>query len=66
MFHVLNRGVGRMRLFTKNQDYEAFEEIIERTLLSRPMRIGGYCLMPTLWHLVLWPERAGELGAFMQ
>ena len=22
--------------------------------------------MPTHWHLVLWPERDGELGAFMQ
>ena len=66
VFHVLNRGVGRMRLFAKNRDYEAFEEIIERTLLSRPMRICGYCLMPTHWHLVLWPERDGELGAFMQ
>lgn len=66
MFHVLNRGVGRRRLFTKNRDYEAFEEIIEKTLLSRPMRICGYCLMPNHWHLVLWPECDGQLGAFMQ
>ena len=25
VFHVLNRGVGRMRLFNKDRDYEAFE-----------------------------------------
>jgi hypothetical protein len=24
VFHVLNRGVGRMRLFEKDGDYEAF------------------------------------------
>ncbi len=27
-YHVLNRGVGKMRLFAKERDFEAFEEII--------------------------------------
>ncbi len=66
IFHVLNRGVGRMRLFLKDADYEAFERIIERTLETRSMRILAYCLMPNHWHLVLWPERKADLGAFMQ
>ena len=66
VYHVLNRGVGRRQLFAKPKDYEAFEEIIEETLLTRPMRICGFCLMPNHWHLVLWPERDGELAAFMQ
>jgi len=43
-FHVLKRGVGRMRLFNKDRDYEAFEEIVAKTLLSCPMRICAYCL----------------------
>ncbi len=30
------------------------------------MRILGYLVMPNHWHLVLWPERDGELAAFMQ
>jgi len=62
----LNRGVGRTRLFLKPADFEAFERIIERTLESRPMRICAYCLMSNHWHLVLWPENDGDLGAFMQ
>ena len=66
VFHVLNRGVGRMPLFRKERDYEAFEEIIKKTLNTCPMRICGYCLMRNHWHLVLWPERDGELAAFMQ
>jgi len=45
VFHVLNRGVGRMRLFLEDADFEAFERNIERTLESRPMRICAYCLM---------------------
>ena len=28
MYHVLNRGVGRMQLFSKPADYEAFLEIL--------------------------------------
>lgn len=65
-FHVLNRGVGRMRLFVKDADFEAFERTIEKTLESRPMRICAYCLLSNHWHFLLWPERDGDLGAFMQ
>jgi putative transposase len=66
IFHVLNRGVGRMRLLLKDGDFEAFERTIERTLETCPMRICAYCLLSNHWHFVLWPERDGELGAFMQ
>ena len=66
VYHVLNRGVGRRRLFDKPADYAAFEELLEETLVSRPMRVCGYCLMPNHWHLVLWPEKDGQLAAFMQ
>ncbi len=55
-----------MRLFSKDRDYEAFEEIVAKTLLSCPMRICAYFLMPNHWHFVLWPEREGDLAAFMQ
>jgi len=66
LFHVLNRGVGRMRLFLKDGDFEAFERTIQKTLQTRPMRIIAYCLMSNHWHMVLWPERDGDLGSFMQ
>ena len=66
VFHVINRGVGRMRLFHRDADYAAFEAILEETLQSRPMRICSYCLMPNHWHLVLWPNGDADLTAFMQ
>ena len=66
VFHVLNRGVGRMRLFLKEGDFQAFERTVEKTLESCPMRICAYCLMSNHWHLVLWPERHRDLGRFMQ
>ncbi len=55
-----------MRLFLKDAEFEAFERSILKTLESRPMRICAYCLLPNHWHLLLWPQRDGDLGAFMQ
>ena len=66
VFHVLNRGVARMQLFEKPADYQAFEQVLGETLGEYPMRISAYTLMPNHWHLLLWPQRDGELGAFMQ
>lgn len=66
MFHVLNRGVNRMPLFEKNEDYQAFEAVLAETLELRPMRLLAYCIMPNHWHLVLWPRADGDLGSFMQ
>jgi putative transposase len=66
VFHVLNRGVGKMTLFRKPGDYNALEAILGETLEKRPLRICGYCLMPNHWHLVVWPEEDGQLAAFMQ
>jgi putative transposase len=66
VFHVLNRGNGRMRIFDKEPDYLAFEKVLAQTLAMIPVRLLGYCLMPNHWHLVLWPRQDGELGRFMQ
>ncbi len=66
VFHVLNRGVGRMRLFEKDGDYAAFEQVLVETLAVRPMRVCAYCVMPNHWHMVLWPKEDGDLAAFMQ
>ena len=66
IFHVLNRANARARIFRKEDDYAAFERVMKETVARRPMRILGYLVMPNHWHLVLWPEHEGELGAFMQ
>jgi putative transposase len=66
LFHVLNRGVARMQLFETTGDFQAFERVLEETRDETPMRIWAYALMANHWHLLLWPERDGELAAFMQ
>jgi putative transposase len=66
VFHVMNRANNRALIFAKEQDYAAFMRVMRDTLERRAMRILGYCVMPNHWHLVLWPEADGDLGAFMQ
>lgn len=65
VFHVLNRGVRRLRLFDRPRDYRAFLEVFCEAQERIPMRCLAYCLMPNHFHLVLWPRTDGELSAFM-
>ena len=64
-FHVLNRGVRRMRLFDRARDYADFLEIFGEAQERTPMRCLAYCLMPNHFHLVVWPRQDGDLSAFM-
>jgi putative transposase len=72
IFHVLNRANNRDRIFATDADYLAFLRVLrdaqEKQLRQKqqPTRILAYCLMPNHWHLILWPRREGELGAFLQ
>jgi putative transposase len=63
---VLNRAVARDRIFQKDPDYLAFEKAIAEAHQRVAVRMLGYCLMPNHWHLVLWPEKDGELSEFMR
>jgi putative transposase len=66
VYHVLNRANGRMPIFRKEADFDAFLRILAESLEHvRGMRLLGYCLMPNHWHLVLWPRKDGELSDFM-
>jgi putative transposase len=65
IYHVLNRGNGRMRIFNKTGDFEAFVKLLEEGRRRVGMRILGYCLMDNHWHLVLWPRRGKDLSKFV-
>ena len=66
VYHVLNRANGKLRLFKKPEDFIAFEQVLKEACERIPMRVLDWCLMPNHWHLVLWPERDGDLTAFMR
>jgi putative transposase len=66
VYHVLNRAVGSGTIFDDDADYLAMERVIDRTYEIIPVRILAYCLMPTHWHIVLWPKADGDLSEFMR
>jgi putative transposase len=66
VYHALNRAVARLPLFQKDRDFQAFERVLGEALEEAPIRLLSYCLMPNHWHMVLWPEKDGELTAFLR
>jgi len=65
-YHVLNRRVGRLPLFETRADYVVFEQILAEAHAQTRIRIAAYSLMPTHWHLLLWPRRDGELSEVLR
>jgi len=65
IYHVLNRGNGRTRIFRKAEDYAAFERVLAEGLRRYPVDLFTYCLMPNHWHLVVRPRTDEALGRWM-
>jgi putative transposase len=66
IYHVINRANGRLRIFKKPADFEAFERILAEGLERVDMRLCGYCIMGTHWHLLLWPRNDDDVTEFMR
>jgi putative transposase len=60
-YHVLNRANGRLRLFRKEADFEAMEQVLLEAHQRVPLRILGYVLMSNHWHFVVWPARGNDV-----
>jgi putative transposase len=65
VYHALNRGNGRARIFHKAGDYDAFVRLLRDGQRLVPIRLLGFCLMPNHWHLVLWPFHDGDLSRYI-
>jgi putative transposase len=65
VYHVLNRGNGRMRLFHNDADFEAFEQVLAEGLERYPVDLLTYCLMGNHWHLVVRSRTDEALGRLM-
>jgi putative transposase len=66
VYHVLNRAMARNRIFAKNRDYEALEEVLVEAKHRVPMRLLAWAVLPNHWHIVLWPRGDGHLSEFMR
>jgi putative transposase len=65
VFHVINRGIRRARLFATPDDYRTFVLLLQEAVERVPIRLLAYCVMPNHFHLVLWPSADDQLSRFM-
>ena len=66
VYHIMNQAAGRRRLFRKDADFEAFEQVMLEAHERCPLRILSYCFMPNHWQFVAWPKSDGELTEFFR
>lgn len=64
--HVLNRGNDRKRIFHKDGDYRAFLRLLANAQRRYPVKVIAYCIMPNHFHLIVIPESATALSAYMR
>ncbi len=65
-YHIINRGNCRQEVFLKREDYAAFADLMKESVLKHNVGIYSWCLMPNHFHLLVKPEKAEALSAWMQ
>ena len=66
VFHVVNRGNDRRTVFRDVDDFQAFLALLRSANHRFPITLFGYCLMPNHFHLLVRPQTATALSAYMQ
>jgi putative transposase len=65
IYHVLNRGNDRKRIFHKPGDYNAFVQLLREGKAQAHIDLLGYCLMPNHWHVALLPYGDEDVAKFI-
>lgn len=66
VYHILNRGHDRRKLFPSVQDFKEFKAIIARYKEKFEFDLYHYCLMPNHFHLLLRIRRGNDLQFLMK
>ena len=66
VYHILNRGNGRQKVFHKDKDYAAFLDLIAQMLKRYDVDLYAYCVMPNHYHLVVKAVKAEDLSDGMR
>jgi putative transposase len=66
VYHALNRGNNRERVFFRPTDYEQFLRALAQTQERYPFRLYAYCLMANHFHLVLQPADGQAISRILQ
>jgi putative transposase len=64
-FHVFNRAAWKRPIFDTPASRDTFVDLLVDARRRVPIRLLTFCVMPTHFHLVVWPADVGQLPAFM-
>ncbi len=56
IYHVINRGNNRQRVFRKQADFGAFLHALAQLKERKPFELYGYCLLDNHFHLLMRPK----------
>ena len=65
IYHALNRGNARNKIFFKDADFEAFERVVQLGLEKYPVDLIAYQWMGNHWHMVISPQKDKAMSAFL-
>jgi putative transposase len=66
IYHIIDRGNGRQRIFLKDGDYVAFLKLLGEVMERHEIELYAYCVMPNHFHLLLKIEQGENLSKAMQ
>ena len=65
VYHILNRGNGRQRVFHSDADYQKFVSLLKEVQERFAIRLFAYCLMPNHFHLLVKAVQGEDLSLGM-
>jgi putative transposase len=65
VFHVMNRAIQGLTLFTAASDYQRFMAVLRAACQKFPLELFVYSVMPNHWHLVVRPATDDALSRCM-
>jgi putative transposase len=57
-YHVMNRGLGRQRIYLIDDDYGMFLDALQESSKLYNLRVIAFCLMPNHYHLLVQTPKA--------
>jgi len=66
VYHIINRGHNRYKLFRGLNDYKEYKEVIRSYKIKFSFELFHYCLMPNHIHLLLRISKGQDLPHLMQ
>ncbi len=61
VYHLMNRGSARQKVFLRSADYREFLKTVSEANDLWGIEVFAYCLMPNHYHLTELPEKGSNL-----